>query len=129
MTTLLRIVFRTKNKFAAITQDKFFFDLLLSIKIFFKKLYAVRTNLNEITKTERALYEQIQRTFSHQKFLYHFDSTKVLYADINAFKSHDFEAIIYHISVSCDDSFKISRINVQFIIFLSKMFTDVKKKY
>ena len=105
--------------------------LIFSNKDAFRKAYSARVDLTNIIDFERNFYEQLQKTFNRQKFLFHFDSIKTLYANIDASKSYEFEVMIYHISNSsqCDDSNKISRLNVQFILFLSKMLTKAEKRY
>ena len=105
--------------------------LILSNKEFFRKAYSIRVDFMNIIDFERNFYEQLQKTFSRQKLLFHFDSIKTLYANIDASKSYEFEVMIYHISNSsqCDDSNKINRLNVQSILFLSKMLTEAEKRY
>ena len=110
------------------------FRLILFNKNVFRKSYSVRVILTNVIDVERNSYEQLQKAFSRQKFLFHFDSTRTLYADIDASKVYEFETMIYHIAENskknnCDDSNKISRLDVQFILFLSKMLNDVEKKY
>ena len=94
-----------------------------------RKAYAIRINLNDVTIAKLDSYEQIQKTFSRQNFLFHFSSTKVLYIDMNVFKSYEFDAMIYHTAVSYENLAVISQIDVQSIMFLSKMLIAVETKY
>ena len=100
-----------------------------SIKDMPRKFYSVRIDLLKIIEQKRDFYEQIQKTFSRQKFLFHFDSIKTLYADIDAFKVYEFDVMIYHTTKFYENSANISRMNVQSILFLFKMLTETKKRY
>ena len=106
-----------------------FFRLTFTNKNVFRKFYAARIDLNFVTTAERELYEQLQKTFNRQKFLFYFTSIKTLYADIDVSKSYDFDAMIYHTAVSYENFIFISRVHVQFIMFLSKMLNIVETKY
>lgn len=58
-----------------------------------------------------------------------FFSAKVLYIDMNAFKSYEFDVMIYHTANFHHDSVIISRIHVQSIMFLFKMSIFAKTRY
>lgn len=94
-----------------------------------RKFYVVRTDLIQTIDAKRNSYEQIQKTFNRQKFLFDFDSIKIFYVDINSSKIYDFEAMLYHITISYKNSIMTNRIDVQSILFLSKMLTNVEKQY
>ena len=94
-----------------------------------RKTYAARISLYDVTIAKLDSYEQIQKTFSRQNFLFHFSSTKVLYIDMNVFKSYEFDAMIYHTAVSYENLAVISQIDVQSIMFLSKMLIAVETRY
>ena len=100
-----------------------------SIKSMSRKFYSARTNLLKIIEQKLDFYEQIQKTFNRQKFLFHFDSIKTLYANIDAFKVYEFNVMIYHTAKFYENSAIISRMNVQSILFLFKMLTETKKRY
>ena len=62
-------------------------------------------------------------------FLFYFVSTKVLYIDMNVFKSYKFDAMIYYTTTFSDNFALICRIYVQPIIFLFKMLIVVETRY
>ena len=100
-----------------------------SIKSMSRKFYSARTNLLKIIEQKLDFYEQIQKTFNRQKFLFHFDSIKTLYANIDAFKVYEFDVMIYHTEKFYENPANIDRMNVQSILFLSKMLTETEKRY
>ena len=58
--------------------------LIFSNKDAFRKAYSTRVDFTNIIDFERNFYKQLQETFSRQKFLFHFDSIRLLYANIDA---------------------------------------------
>ena len=103
--------------------------LTSSNKESFRKTYASRTDIHNVIFLKLEFYQQIQKSFSRQKFLFHFTFNKTLYIDMNASKSYEFDVMIYHTAVFYDDLTNINRIHVQFILFLSKMLTSAKQRY
>ena len=105
--------------------------LFSNIKEKFRKLCSKKKFIEIATQTERNFYDQLQKAFSRIFFFFHFDYIRSLYVDINAFKKWNFDAMIYHDKTdekySIEEFFKKS--NIQFILFLSRLLTNSKRKY
>ena len=93
------------------------------------KTYAICISLYNVTIAKLDFYEQIQKTFNRQNFLFHFIFIKMLYIDMNVFKSYEFNAMIYHTAVSYENLAIINRIHVQSIMFLFKILIAVETRY
>ena len=61
-----------------------------------RKNYSDRTFLKNFTNAKLKFYNQIQKSFARFIFFIHFDCIRTLYADIDAFKQEEFDAMIYH---------------------------------
>ena len=55
------------------------------------------TKLQIITNKKKKVYDILQIQFAKVFFLVHFDLTCVLYENIDVFKKHDFNIMIFHI--------------------------------
>ena len=71
--------------------------LLLNNKSNQRKTYNQKTIIKLLLFKEISTYETLQLTFNRFTFLIHFDKNCILFIDVNAFKKHNFEIIIYHV--------------------------------
>ena len=56
-----------------------------------------KTTIKSLLFKKISTYEALQLTFNCFTFLIHFDKNRILFIDVNAFKKHNFEIIIYHV--------------------------------
>ena len=76
----------------------------------------------------------MQNAFNRLMFLVYFNRIKVLYFDIDVFKKHDFDIMIYHIKRKNNMKSKIistsfKRMKIEFIMFLNKILLLVENRY
>ena len=93
-----------------------------------RKIYFKRTIVENSIVEKLEFYRQLQETFNHVNFLVHFNSKRILYIDIDVSKRRDFDAMIYYIKIE-NNTNKFKRKNIEFILFLSRMLSDVEIKY
>ena len=93
-------------------------------KIFFRQAIIENSIVEEFES-----YRQLQEVFVQVSFLVHFVVIRQLYIDIDVFKRRGFETIVYHLKISCLNSAKSKRIDIEFILFLSRMFNVVEIRY
>ena len=53
--------------------------------------------LHVITKKKNKTYQNLQAQFAQALFLIHFDNVQTLYINIDAFKKHSFDIMLFHI--------------------------------
>ena len=93
-----------------------------------RKIYFVKIQLTTITIVELKSYRQLQKVFRKIILFVHHDSIKSLYIDVNVFKRRNIEIIIYHLKLETNfNNFK--RFQIEFIMFLNRMFILTKKRY
>lgn len=83
------------------------------------------------TEAEQEAFHKLQEAFASPTFLAHYDATRPLFIDLDASKSFGFAAMIYHIKKDQVPATKdrISRVEVQPIMFLSKCLNDAERNY
>ncbi len=92
----------------------------------FRKTYFVKIMLKNSTERELKSFELIQVVFKNSQFLIYFDIIRQFFIDVDAFKEN-FEAFVYHIKQRRNDMTKST--TIELIVFLSKIFTFVEKRY
>ena len=93
-----------------------------------RKIYSIKTQLTTITIVELKSYRQLQKVFRKIILFVHYDSIKSLYIDVNVFKRRNIKMIIYHLKFKINfNNFK--RFEIEFIMFLNRIFTSTKKLY
>ena len=108
---------------------------LFSITIIDKALKSVRKSMSsklsidKLTIEELIFFRQLQDVFSTSIFLTHFNSNRQLYIDLDVSKRWDFVVMIYHVACDSSNSISVSRLNVQSILFLSKLLNSVEQNY
>ena len=97
----------------------------------FRKNFSRSQIINNVIQAEQNVYDQIQKVFARNSFFFHFDHARSLYLDINVFKKWKFDVMIYHdkndMKYSSDEYSK--KVNIQLILFFSRLLTDFEKKY
>lgn len=98
-----------------------------------KKKFSKRILLKTLSNNEIDAYNQLQADFSRLSWLTHFDKSRVLYADVNASKS-GFGVMMYHvknakISASRFDEKFFTKKQIDFIMFLNKIFISIESRY
>ena len=93
-----------------------------------KKIYSQRTVLENFIDEKFNSYRLLQKTFNKINFLVYFDRDRVLYIDINVLKQRDFDVIVYHLKIDVDSE-KFRAIDIEFILFLSRLLNIVEFKY
>ena len=75
----------------------------------------------------------MQIVFNNFTFFIHFDRKRILFINVNVFKKHDFDIIIYHVKNEIkyrnDSKILIIRIDIKSIFFLNKCLTNAKNRY
>ena len=102
-----------------------------------QKQHAHQTMIDNLIKKELKIFEILQSLFTIFIFLMHFDFSCCLYINVNTFKQYSFDVIIYYVEDNSDHIIILSlnrktaeflHQKIQFILFLSKLLTSVKKK-
>jgi hypothetical protein len=75
---------------------------------------------------ERKSFELVQTVFKNSQFLIHFEIVRQFLIDVNVFKK-EFEAFVYHVKSNREDVTK--PIVIKSIVFLSKIFISIEKRY
>ena len=91
-----------------------------------RKNFSLRTIIRISTDAELDSFSQLQKIFSRSNFFHHFDTARILFIDIDVFKIYDFEAMIYHI---INDTYISKTLNINSILFFSKMLSSSESKY
>ena len=105
-------------------------------KTFILKNFFVKSNarkrfnndicLNIFIDFEIVFYEIIQKVFFKLIFFVHHNKTRQLYVDINASHERDFDVTIFHVK---NNQKVFIKDNIEFILFLNKIFTSIEIKY
>ena len=125
---LRSFIFRYAQRVNALQQRKI--ELIKTILKEFKDHARKRQSsisVYESTESEVKSFQDLQKAFSSLIFLIHFDFSRRLYIDLDVFKEWGFAVIIYHVVEDLENSF--SRIDVQSILFLSKMLNQAEQNY
>ena len=93
-----------------------------------RKIYFARIVLQQSFEVKVKFYRQLQEVFNKINLLIHHDFIRVTYIDVDAFKRRDFDVIIYHLKNDVNSN-QFKRIDIEFIMFLSRMLTSAKKRY
>ena len=100
-----------------------------------RKTLATRFQLKEPFSDELKTFQNIQNAFCKNSFLMHFQHTKSLFIDVDAFKKDGFAVMIYHFKAfsfffkNSNPKTALSRIDVEPIMFLFKFLNDFETKY
>ena len=92
------------------------------------KMYSQTIVLKFSTNEKLNSYCQLQKFFTRVEFLIHFDRNRTLYIDIDVSKRCDFEVMIYHLKIETNSK-KSRRIDVESILFLSRLLDFAKTRY
>jgi hypothetical protein len=90
-----------------------------------RKVFSCKTMFQFIDR-ERKSFELVQIVFKNSQFLTHFEIVRQFLIDVNASKK-EFEAFVYHVKSDREDVTK--SIAIKSIVFLSKIFISVEKRY
>ena len=91
-------------------------------------MYLIKTQLTTIIIVELKSYRQLQIFFNKITLFVHHNFIKSFYIDVNVFKRRNIKIIIYHLKFETNfNNFK--RFEIEFIMFLNRMFTSTKKRY
>ena len=85
--------------------------------------------IDKFTTEKLIFFRQLQNVFSISIFLIHFDSNRQFYIDFDVSKRWDFVVMMYHVACDSSNNINVSRLNVQFIFFLSKLLNSVEQNY
>lgn len=102
-----------------------------------RKSYADKTHIDDPTKEKKKSFQAIQANFLELSFLFHLDSERPIYADVDSSKVYGHGAIIYQVKGDSDlftiikdgKAEHFSRNSIQPILFLSKLLSAVEKNY
>ena len=83
--------------------------------------------IDKLTIEELIFFRQLQDVFSISIFLTHFNSNRQFYIDFDVSKRWNFVVMIYHVACDSSNNINVSRLNVQFILFLSKLLNNVEQ--
>ena len=101
------------------------------IKEHSRKTFFRQKTIDDIIESEQDSYNQIQEVFARIFFLFHFDHTRFLYIDIDAFKRWEFDVIIYHdrfnFNYSSEEYSK--KFDIQSVLFFSRLLINLETKY
>ena len=103
---------------------QFSFNKNVTRKMFFKKIIIENLIVEKLKS-----FRQLQKSFKQTIFLMHFFDEKILYVDIDASKRRDFETMIYHLKFNCLNLEKLKRVDIESILFFSRMLNVAKTKY
>ena len=84
--------------------------------------------INHLSIEKLKSYRLLQKNFNKTSFLVHFNSNRQLYINIDVFKRREFETMIYHLKVDVNLD-KLKRNDIEFILFLSRMLSEIETKY
>lgn len=93
-----------------------------------KKAFNVKKLLNEFIGEKLNVFNQLQIDFSQSSWLTYFDKNRIWYADINVFKIK-FKMIVCYCKKNKNEKMLSIKRNVDFILFLNKVFSQTKNKY
>jgi len=86
----------------------------------------INKRIFESIKLKIRFFCHLQNHFDREKILTHFDSDRWLWADLDTFKKINFVNMIYHVK---NKKMIFIRLNVQFILFLSRTFNSAERNY
>ena len=85
--------------------------------------------IDKFTIEKLIFFRQLQNVFSISIFLVHFNSNRQFYIDFDVSKRWNFVVMMYHVVCDSSNNINVSRLNVQFILFLNKLFNNVEQNY
>jgi hypothetical protein len=94
-----------------------------------RKVFAKKISINQFIEVEQRSYEHLQKMFSKKSFLRHFDLKRKLFIDVDTSKKKDVERMIFHVKRNSNEKIIFRRSDIEFIMFLRKIFTSAKKRY
>jgi hypothetical protein len=92
-----------------------------------RKFFAFTRLLNSIS-IEKIAFDFIQHNLFKSRHLIHVDIEKQLYEDIDVSKKFEIDVMIYHVEDEETKEYS-SRLNIRFILFLSRKLNSVEKNY
>ncbi len=103
------------------------------------KSYALRISLMKSNSAEIVNFKMLQSLLFKFSYLVHFNLIKCLYINLNVSKFFDFDVMIYHIKKEVHINIKkgnssivkifSSKLFIQLIMFLSRLFKSAKTHY
>ena len=93
-----------------------------------RKTYTSKTKLL-LTSKKKKSFKALQKALSNVFILIHFNFKKVLWIDLNEFKEHEFEIMIFHFRNEIAQNKIFQRTQIEFIMFLSRLSTSAKMNY
>ncbi len=102
-------------------------DNLVKSKL--RKIFSKRTSLNQSTKIEQRFYEHLQKMFSKESFLRHFDLNRKLFIDVDTSKKRKIDDMIFHVKENSNENIIFNKSNIELIMFLSKILASIKTRY
>jgi hypothetical protein len=99
------------------------------VKSKLRKIFAKEISLNQSTKIEQRFYEHLQKVFNKENFLRHFDLNRKLFIDVDTSKKRKINDMIFHVKKNSNESIIFNKSNIEFIMFLSKIFIITKTRY
>jgi hypothetical protein len=99
------------------------------IKRKFRKIFARKRLLEQLTKVEIRLYEHLKSIFSKKSFLRHLDLLWKLFIDVDTSKKWDVRTMIFHVKEDSKKEIIFKRSDIELIMFLSKILIFVETKY
>ena len=97
-----------------------------------RKKHVIKLILNNFSNEKITAFKLLQRKLKNSIFLMHFNFDRRLYIDLNVLKKWNFVAMIYHLLNDSENQNKmtiITRISIQSIMYLNKMFNSVEHNY
>ena len=93
-----------------------------------RKIYFVKTILKKSFEKKHKSYRQLQKVFYQINLLIHYNSTCIIYININAFKRRDFNVVIYYLKFEANFN-NLKHEKIEFILFLNRILIFVEKRY
>jgi hypothetical protein len=94
-----------------------------------KKAFAKKISFHQFIEAEHKTYEHLQATFNKESFLRHFKLTRRLFIDVNIFKKRDVRKMMFHVKRNSKEDVIFTKANIKLIMFLSKIFIAIEKRY
>ena len=93
-------------------------------KYIIRKIFSRKTMVENFTIDVNSKNHFFQITF-----LFHFSNEKTFYIDIDASKRRGSGTMVYRLKITCSNFEKTKRIDIEFILFLNRIFNETKIKY
>ena len=94
-----------------------------------RRRQSTQLKVSDSTAEETEAFGRLQDAFVGPTFLVHFDPSRRLYVDLDAFKRWGFAAMVYYVVGNPAEGVAFPRTDVQLILFLSKLLNGAEKNY